>query len=114
MISKEQWPRAYLRAELIERGFDGVGYVTLAQALAALYDPRKEKPRVIVFDLRAQTFKRNEVQTLAVCGIPVILLGGAVELNEEFVQAWPWAAVLKRPFTIGQVADMVERLGGKA
>ena len=29
IIDAEQWPRALLRAELIERGYDAVGYVTV-------------------------------------------------------------------------------------
>ena len=29
IIDVDQWPRAMLRAELIERGYDAVGYVTV-------------------------------------------------------------------------------------
>ena len=44
-------------------------------------------------------------------GVPVILLTGVYE-DMELTQRHQWAAVLRRPFTIGQVAETVERLAG--
>src|SRR5689334_9573424 len=34
IVDAEHWPRAYLRAELIERGYDAVGFVGVREALA--------------------------------------------------------------------------------
>ena len=36
VIDSEQWPRAYLRAELIERGYDAYGFMTVSDALDSL------------------------------------------------------------------------------
>ena len=109
IINSQHWPRAYLRAELLERGCDAIGFVTLSQALAALHHPGTLRPRAIVLELRGPPPARSEeLSALARTGIPTIILGGAIELNEKSVGEFGWAAVIKRPFTIGTVADVVE------
>ena len=52
------------------------------------------------------------METLARVGIPTILLGGAVEVDQELISEFKWAAVIQRPFTIGMIADAVEELVG--
>jgi hypothetical protein len=113
IIDRQQWPRAYLRAELMERGFDAMGFIELPQAIAAINDSNNHKPRLIVLELHDLSFTQHELGTLAHTGIPTIALGGAVELNEEWVRNFKWAAVMRRPFTIGKVADLVEELLGR-
>jgi NAD(P)-dependent dehydrogenase (short-subunit alcohol dehydrogenase family) len=54
--------------------------------------------------------QKEEVERLIRYAIPVVILAGAVELNGEWVKEHEWAAVMRRPFTIGAVADKVERL----
>jgi hypothetical protein len=108
IIDNQQWPRAYLRAELIERGFEAVGFIELAHALAAFHHPYSAKPGLIVLELQGLSHKHDELDALAQIAIPIIALGGAVELNAEWVKQFKWAAVLQRPFTIGNVADVVE------
>ena len=110
MISNQQWPRAFLCAELIERGFDTVGFQELAQALAALGDRATPRPRLIVFDLREQVLRRIELDNLAHKQIPTIALGGELEFNQPGVDAYPWKETMRRPFTIGSVCKTVERL----
>ncbi|HXG68694.1 MAG TPA: hypothetical protein VNO70_26595 [Blastocatellia bacterium] len=110
VIDAEQWPRACLRAELIERGLDAVGYTETLPALVALHHPRTTKPQVIVLELRGQHMKKESLGALARSGVPVIILGGAAELREPVVNEFDWAAVMRRPFTIGAVADKVEEL----
>jgi hypothetical protein len=95
---------------LIERGFDAVGYVELAQALAVLRQPDGGKPGIIVLELRGLAFGRHELRALARAGIPTVLLGGAVELNEELVGEFEWAAVMQRPFAVGAVVAVVEEV----
>jgi len=94
--------------------FEAVGFIELAHALVALHHPFYAKPHLIVLELRELSSSPNELDALAHVGIPIIALGGAVELNEEWVKQFEWAAVLRRPFTIGNVADMVEELVGQA
>jgi hypothetical protein len=110
IIDSQQWPRAYLRAELIERGFEAIGFIELADALAALLHPAYVQPRLIILELRDQSIGRDELNILAGLGVPIMALGGTVELNAEWIKQFHWAAVLQRPFTIGQIADLVATL----
>ncbi len=108
IVDSQHWPRAYLRAELIERGFDVVGFVELGEALAALYDPGYLTPRLIILELKGQSIAKSDLETLSHFGIPAVALGGAAELSDERVKSFKWAALMQRPFTIGRVADVVE------
>jgi len=110
IIDKQQWPRAYLRAELIERGFDARGYEEISEAIRGLRHRSVSAPQVIVLELREQALKREELEELTWPGIPIILLGGVPELNEPVIKEFEWTAVLKRPFRIGDVVDLVEKL----
>lgn len=99
IIDAEQWPRAMLRAELIERGFDAVGYVTVRDAIDALPE---RGPDVIVVDLKGQPMPL--VERLPKIGVPVIAIGGVVELNELPEGEW---IVMRRPVSIGEVTEKV-------
>jgi hypothetical protein len=110
IVNAQHWPRAYLRAELIERGLDAVGYEDLGDALAALHGPGAARPAVVVLELCDLSLTQDSLDALAEAEIPTILLGGAVELRSPLVRGFPWAATLQRPFTIGQAADLVAEL----
>ncbi len=110
IIDRQQWPRAALRAELLERGVEAVGFIELTDALAALKDPHSTKPQVIVLELFGLSPKQNEFDMLTSTGIPVLILCGAAELNDAPVRNHKWAAVLQRPFSIGDVVTAVDRL----
>jgi hypothetical protein len=105
IIDSEQWPRALLRA---------VGFPGLGQALQELQGPSGARPWLIVLELRKQAFRRDDLYTLAREGIPVIVLGGAVELGDHLVKEFAWAAVMRRPFAIGAVAEVVEQVLGRS
>lgn len=113
IISNQHWPRVYLRAELIERGFDAIGYEEISTALRWLRYPRTPKPQLIVLELRGQPLTSKELERLKQIGIPVIALGGTLELNEPLIKGFKWAAVMKRPFRIGEVVDWIEQWIGK-
>ena len=97
IIDAEQWPRALLRAELIERGFDAVGYVSVADASPS------RVPDVIVVDLRHVA--REEVAQLFELGVPVIGIASAPE--PEWLHEFKWGALLRRPISIGEIAGTV-------
>lgn len=103
IIDAEQWPRAMLRAELLERGFDAVGFVTVRDAIDSL--PERH-PHAIVVDLRGQPIPL--VERLLAVGAPVIVAGGAAEIND--LPAGTWAAVMRRPVSLGEIADQVSAL----
>jgi DNA-binding NtrC family response regulator len=111
VIDSEQWPRACLRAELIERGYDPYGFITIGDALESLSrQPPEPKPALIVLELRGQDLTEQLIEAIRALRIPTIVLGGAAELNEPVVQARQWQVVLKRPFSLGKIADVVETI----
>jgi hypothetical protein len=110
IIDADHWPRAYLRAELIERGYDAVGFPAIADALTALALRPHERPGAAAIDLRGQTSAPKPLAALLNAGFPVLAFGGATESATEWLRALPWAAFLRRPLTIGALADEIERL----
>jgi hypothetical protein len=100
IIDPDQWPRAMLRAELIERGVDAVGYLRPAEAVAHL---GARFPDLIVVDVRDMT--REEIAELFKVGMPVI---GVVGIPEPpWLADFNWAVLLRRPVTIGEIANAV-------
>ena len=100
IIDTEQWPRALLRAELIERGFDAVGYETVRDAIDSL---PVRPPGIIVVDIKGQPLPL--VERLLAIGVPVIVVGGIPDIND--LPAREWAAVFRRPVSLGEIADAV-------
>jgi len=110
IVNVEHWPRALLRAELIERGYDATGFVKLEDAIARLMLPHAQRPALLVLDAREQVVDEPRAALLARAGIPVMTVadlshaGGA---SLDFA-----AAIVRRPVTIGAIADAVDRLTG--
>ena len=100
IIDAEQWPRAMLRAELIERGFDAVGYVTVRDAIESLL---LRPPHAIVVDLRGQPLAL--VERLQTIGVPILIVAGTPEIND--LPKERWEAVMRRPVSIGDIADRI-------
>ena len=61
IVSADQWPRAYLRAELIERGYDATGFVSLKDAVIRLMLARSQRPGLLVIDLHDQGYEAVEL-----------------------------------------------------
>jgi len=98
IIDSEQWPRAFLRAELIERGFDAVGYLSVEDALRNI---RTRFPDAIVVELR--DVAREDIARLFEIGVPVI---GIVSRPEPaWLNEFKWGALLRRPISIGEIAN---------
>ncbi len=102
IIDHEQWPRALLRAELIERGYDAVGYVTVEDAAQTI---GSRFPDVVVVELRG--IHRDDVAHLFHIGVPVIAVASLPE--PQWLDEFPWKTVLRRPVAIGDIADVVSR-----
>jgi DNA-binding response OmpR family regulator len=100
IIDVEQWPRALLRAELIERGFDAAGYETVRDAIDSF--PLR-RPDVVVVELRGQPMPL--VERLLALRVPVLIVGGIPEIND--LPRREWAAVMRRPVSLGEIADRV-------
>jgi hypothetical protein len=110
IVDSEQWPRACLRAELIERGYDAHGFLTINDALDALRRGVSPKPEALVLELRGQDCTPQLIESIRNLGAPTILLGGGSELNDPEIAKRQWDGILKRPFSLGTVADLVEKL----
>lgn len=113
IIDAEHWPRSLLRAELIERGCDAVGFAAVGDAAAALRSGAPSRPELLVLELRGQDIRHDLLAALTEPGIPIVALGGAVELDDPRLAEVRWGAVFRRPFTIGNVADQVAALLGR-
>jgi hypothetical protein len=112
IIDSNHWERANLRAVLIERGCEVEGFVSIFRAFVMLYREIVEKPAAIVLEIKNLAYQRREVDELVRIGAPVILLTGVYE-DGKLADEHKWAAVLRRPFSIGQVARAVEGLVGQ-
>ena len=113
IVSSDHGARISRRAELIERGYEATGFVTIKDALIRLVGlavARAPRPALIVCDLHEQGLDEKLAAALFRAGVPVVALAGVPEAEDETVRALPWAVFLRRPITIGTIADTVERL----
>ncbi len=108
VVSGEQWPRALVRAQLDEAGYDAIGAGTLSRALRYPPDDAERGPlRLVVVDSRtaAAEPKALEHARRRYLGVPFVLVRRA-----GAVPPGPWAATLRRPVTIGDIVATVRRL----
>ena len=110
VVSADQWPRACLRAELIERGYDATGFVTITDALVGIMLARSLRPALLVFDRHRQAIDEKSRALLLREGVPVLAVVDAGRTDGE--PAGPVVETLRRPLTIGAIADAVDRLMG--
>ncbi len=115
IVDAEHWARACLRAELIERGYDALGFETMLDALARLVQPGWPRPHVLVVDLTSQAVDSRQLQRFTRAGAALIGVAGAVKRPSPELQEVPWLALLRRPITLGAIADTVDHyVGGSA
>ncbi len=112
IIDSQQWPRANLRALLLDRGFDAIGFIELHQALASLKDPYYQKPHIILLELHDLLPTEEELDTVIHLNVPIVAVAGAVEIGRAWIKKIKWAALIQRPARIGQVVDVIEGLTG--
>jgi methyl coenzyme M reductase subunit C len=110
IIDNEQWPRAYLRAELLERGYVPISFEKLSVALSELRRAITDKPQIIVLELRGQKITTHALELMAGVKVPMIAIGGMLELNNPMIKDFKWAELLRRPVTIGMIANAVEKI----
>jgi len=108
IVDADHWPRAYLRAELIERGYDAIGFVTLQEAVVRLLLPGSRQPSLLVVALRAQGLDDRLSGVLMRERIPIVAVVDAASSPPRELS--PAVNVLRRPLTIGAIADTVDHL----
>jgi len=108
VVSAEQWPRALLRAQLREAGYDAIGASALSRALRHPPHHAERGPvRLVVVDSAAAAAD-PETLTLArrrYPGVAFVLIHRAGP-----VPPGPWAATLQRPVSIGDIVATVRQL----
>ena len=107
LIDNNHWERADIRAQLIELGFQVEGFVNIFHALSMFHRQIVERPRLLILELHNLAYQVSDLNELFRLGAPVILLTGVFEDDRELLEKHKWAAVLRRPFSIGQLADLV-------
>jgi hypothetical protein len=107
IIQRDHWPRASLRAELIERGLDAVGFETVRDAIAALSVPGQARPLVAVVDLASQEAEIPQLAALTRAGCRMVGIGSAVETIATAGDI-SWSVMLRRPVSLGTIADAVQ------
>jgi DNA-binding response OmpR family regulator len=112
IVDSDHWPRAYLRAELLEHGYDAAGFETLKDALLTLALPRARRPALLIIHLPGQTIDDDARTALARARIPILAVAGAGRADDQSLA--PLAGTLHRPLTIGAIADAVDRLIDRA
>jgi hypothetical protein len=106
LIDPDHWPRALLRAELIERGYDAIGFTSMEDAIFRLAVERHRRPRLVLVNLSGQQVTPGAVALLGAGGVPVLGIGGA---TEPAAKELALTAVLRRPVSLGQVAEAIEQ-----
>jgi hypothetical protein len=112
LIDADHWPRALLRAELIERGYDAIGFESVDDAIVRLAADRPRRPRLVVLDLAGQPVTPGVVALLSAGGVPVLGIAGAVEATAAR-ETLGLTRVLRRPLSLGEIADAVDRTLGR-
>jgi hypothetical protein len=104
----EQWPRALLRAALLEAGYDAVGARSVAEALAqGRGDPERDPIKLLVVDRPVLVGAERFLEELvSLHGRPICLL---VAPAGEVAPEGPWREVLRRPVSIGEIVEAVRR-----
>ena len=111
VVMPAQWPRAFLRAELRERGYDAAGARDLLEALSE-DEPAEGPVRLILIDQDALTqgdaaLLRDLVHRLVEHhpAAAVFLVAGTMHQTPE----GPWQQVLRRPMSISEIVAAVQR-----
>jgi hypothetical protein len=71
------------------------------------------KPELVVLELRGQQLTAELLEAIRNLHVPTVALGGNVELNDPLVQEKQWRAVLKRPVSLGHIAEVVREILAK-
>ena len=109
LVMPEQWPRALLRAALREVGYDAIGTRTVRGARTLLTSGEgRGSVRLILLDQDALTedAQRDLEMLRRDSDAPLVLLAPATRRVSE----GGWTGVLRRPLTVGELAQAIEQL----
>jgi len=117
LLIEDAWRfRAAIKAQLMEMGYTVLRLSTIEAGVRLLTVLRRARPRLVIVDTVGQTNAGEMLPQLrsAAEDIPMILCTGP--FDREILQLNPddWAAILVRPFSIGDLAGKVVELLGEA
>jgi DNA-binding response OmpR family regulator len=109
IVMEDQWPRAMLRAALIDAGYDAIGARTTAEALGhPVTDPERGPVRLVVVDEHGLEPEADIARELAArfdkAALVLIAPAGAP------VPTGAWNQVIRRPVSIGELVTEARRL----
>jgi hypothetical protein len=106
---EDQWPRALLRAALLDAGYDAVGARSVPEAFALpVSDPERGPVRLVIVDRPVLGHEESAVaQLLRMHGNPIALL---LAPAGEGTPAGSWHRVIHRPVSIGGIISVVQTL----
>jgi hypothetical protein len=107
IIGADHWPRALLRAELIERGYDATGFASLEDAVKRLMLPPARRPALLVLDQRDQVVDERTAALLSRARVPILVVADIAHPGGRVLG--PVVEILHRPVTMGSIADAVDR-----
>ena len=111
IVGADHWPRALLRAELIERGYDATGFARLEDAVRRLMLPPARRPALLVLDRHDQAVDERTSTLLSRARVPILVVADIA--HPDGAPLGPVVEILHRPVTMGSIADAVDRLIGR-
>ena len=116
LLIEDAWRfRAAIKAQLMELGFQVLRLSTIEAGVKLLAILERARPRLVVVDTVGQTNAGAVLPQLRAAAedIPMILCTGPFDREMLHLNPDDWAAILVRPFSIGDLAGkVVELLGG--
>jgi hypothetical protein len=109
LVMPDQWPRALLRAALREVGYDAVGTRALAGSTRLIARETGRGPVQLVLlaqEALADADRRDLDRLREATDALVVLLASAGAGDDD----GPWAQVVRRPVSIGDLVRVVETL----
>jgi DNA-binding response OmpR family regulator len=110
LLIEDAWRfRAAIKAQLMELGFEVLRLPTLEAGVKLLTALHRARPRLVVIDTVGQTDVSVMLPQLRAAAedIPMILCTGPFDQEMLGLNPDDWAAMLVRPFTIGDLAARV-------
>jgi DNA-binding NtrC family response regulator len=108
LVGGDWRPRALVLAQLQEDGYDVTAVETWDEA-ELLLRTRAVKPDVLIFDLEGEPQPEAALTTAATLVDParVVVLTAAGTLRADAVRAHGFAHILARPYSVGDVVEVV-------
>ncbi|MFQ5344122.1 MAG: hypothetical protein ACE5F6_21480 [Anaerolineae bacterium] len=117
LLIEDAWRfRAAIKAQLMELGFQVLRLPTIEAGVKLLAVLHRARPRLVVVDTVGQTNAGEMLPQLRAAAedIPMILCTGPFDREVLHFNPGDWAAILVRPFSIGDLVSRVIELLGEA